>query len=212
MSTWSTRVRERMKALGMTQEVLAEKMDITRGAITHYLAGRRQPPLKQFQKLAAILKVDPSWLQFGTSTAETPGKANKKAIENINHPLPILSWKQAAEFVNTNSEEINEFLPHFYTDQSRWYGLRVMGDSMTASQGKSFHEGDIIIVDPDKTPEHGNFVVGLLPNSNEPTFKQYVVDGGVSYLKPLNPQYPIVQIDKSTHIYGVIISSLNLSF
>jgi transcriptional regulator with XRE-family HTH domain len=54
MNTWATRIKSRMKELGLTQEVLAEKMGITRGAITHYLAGRREPPLRQFQKLATI--------------------------------------------------------------------------------------------------------------------------------------------------------------
>jgi SOS-response transcriptional repressor LexA len=45
----------------------------------------------------------------------------------------------------------------------------------------------------------------ITEGNKEATFKQYVVDGGVAYLKPLNPQYPIAQLDKTTIIYGVIL-------
>lgn len=220
MNTWSERVRSRMKALGLTQEELAHKMGITRGAITHYLGGRRVPPLKQFQKLAAILKTDPAWLQFGITVERNQSdkkiSAKKEKIEPTKQPLAILSWEQVAEFVDVTKlrhEEIKEWIPHFYTDKSHWYALRIKGDAMTAplSQSKSFHEGDIIIVDPDKTATHGSYVIALLPRAKEVTFKQYVVDGGVHYLKPLNPQYPIVQIDKSTHICGVVVGCLSLS-
>src|SRR5579872_2586756 len=122
-ATWTTRIKARMEELGMTQEMLANKMGITRGAITHYIAGRRQPPLRQFQKLAAILKVDPAWLQYGTKVNEyeatRTGTEKGKAIQSKS-PLPILSWQQVAEFVDASKIgkiEIKDFLPHFYTDK-----------------------------------------------------------------------------------------------
>src|SRR5690242_7803616 len=77
MNSLATRIKERMKVLGMTQEMLANKMGITRGAVTHYLAARRTPPLSQFKKLAAILKVEPAWLHYGTVTAPTKAAKEK---------------------------------------------------------------------------------------------------------------------------------------
>lgn len=219
MSNWSTRVKARMKELEITQDVLAGKMGVTRGAITHYLAGRRQPPLKQFQKLAAILKCDPAWLQYGTQVSGSENQLGNPVIKenesSAKNPLPILSWEQTAEFADSSKLgrlEINEFVAHFFTDKSRWYGLRVNGDSMTASSShsKCFHEGDIVIIDPDKTAVHGSYVIAVLPRSKEATFKQYVVDGGLKYLKPLNSQYPITQIDESTHFCGVVVGQMKL--
>jgi SOS-response transcriptional repressor LexA len=218
MNTWSTRIKTRMKELELTQEELAGKMGITRGAVTHYLAGRRVPPLRQFQKLASVLKADPAWLQFGTTGERTsppkkPTEKHEKVV--VKYPMPILTWVQAAEFVDVTKlkkDEIKESLPHFCTDKPRWYALRVKGDSMTAPLGnsRSFREGDIIIVDPDKEAVHGDFVVALLQRSKEATFKQYVSDGGIRYLKPLNTQYPIAQLDKGTHISGVVVGCLTL--
>jgi SOS-response transcriptional repressor LexA len=88
----------------------------------------------------------------------------------------------------------------------------VQGDAMTAPSGnsKSFHEGDLIIVDPDKIAAHNNYVIAIPPRAKEATFKQYVVDGGVSYLKPLNPQYPMIQINDATHVCGVVVNCLGI--
>lgn len=212
MNTWSGRIKSRMRELGITQEALAAKMGITRGAITHYLAGRRQPPLHQFQKLANLLKADPAWLQFGTSIASSVPVA-KKAKEPLNFPLPILTWQQIASFKNPTKikkEDISEYVPHFFTDQSHWYALKVQGDAMTATTGhsKSFLASDLIIIDSEATVKNGDFVVAILPRAKEATFKQYVVDGGLQYLKPLNPQYPIITINEGTHICGVMVRCL----
>jgi SOS-response transcriptional repressor LexA len=216
MTAWTNRIKIRMKELDMTQEVLARKLGVTRGAVTHYLAGRRVPPLRQFQKLAAVLKVDPAWLQFGTSEESKRNikkTTEKEKLEPIQNRIPILSWEQVSEFITAPkmANDIEEFLPHFYTDKTNWYALRVKGDAMTAPLGniKSFHEGNILIIDPDKNPSHGDYVIALLPFSKEATFKQYVIDGGIRYLKPLNPQYPITQIDESTHMYGVVINCIS---
>jgi len=213
MNSLSARIKERMKALNMTQEMLAHKMGITRGAVTHYLAARRTPPLAQFNKLAAILKVDPAWLHNGTiidKTIDPKKNTEEKTIEKKS--IPILTWEQVAHFVNPNQfqAEIKEYVPNFFVDTPRWYALRIKNDVMTVPIGNhtSFKEKDIIIVDPDKTVEHGNFIIALLPRSKEATFKQYVIDGGASYLKPLNPQYPITSIDKGMHVCGVVIHTI----
>ena len=217
MQNWSTRLKDRMKALKMTQEVLASKMGVTRGAITHYLSERRTPSLQQFKKLSAVLKTDPVWLQYGLSTNQEPKPKSKiEKSETRRYPLPILPWNSIADFIDIRKRgvEIKEWVSHFFTDQPHWYALRVIGDSMKAPSGnsKSFHEGDLIIVDPDKTVMHGSYVVAMLPRAKEATFKQYVVDGGVAYLKPLNPQYPMLQINDATHVCGVIVGSLLCNF
>ena len=205
--SWVERIKSRMQELDLTHEDLAAKLGITRGAVTHYLTGRRVPPLRQFQKLAVVLKTDPAWLQFGTtSTVQQKGSASskKEAKPEVKyHPIPMLTWEKLATKKELKS---NEHLPHLFTDKPHWYALRVQGDAMVGTKGnKSFHEGDIIVVDPDKTAKQGDFVVAILPKAKEATFKQYVIEGGITYLKPLNQQYPMVAIDKKTVICGVVV-------
>ncbi|MER2890664.1 LexA family protein, partial [Escherichia coli] len=46
-----------------------------------------------------------------------------------------------------------------------------------------------------------------LYDSNEATFKKLVLDGGKSYLKGLNPQWPVVPINGNCRIIGVAIET-----
>jgi len=222
MDTWSTRIKYRMKELNMTQEQLAESMQLTRSAITHYLAGRREPPLKQFQKLADILKTNPAWLIYGASPISTdpilmpsiPVKTILPMITPRKKLIPIMSWEEAAEFMDVSrlrQSDTREFIAYFYTEKSRWYALRIKDDAMTAQlgPGKSFYEGDMIIIDPDKLATPGDYIIALLPRAKEATFKQYVVDGGVHFLKPLNSQYPLITFDKNTYVCGVVVACLH---
>src|SRR5579872_2446502 len=169
MSHWTIRVKSCMKELDMTQETLANKMGITRGAITHYLSGRRIPPLKQFHKLALILKVDPAWLQYGTTnTKESEKKVETKHKSEHPNRIPLLSWDQVINFIKgkISAKKMQEFVPHFFGDNKNWFALKVKGDSMTAPQGhiKNFHEGEIIIIESEKIEKHGDFFLAQLAN------------------------------------------------
>ena len=210
LKTWPERIKARMKELNLTQEELANKMGITRAAVTHYLAGRRVPPLKQFERLANILKTDVPWLYLGSSL-ENPTDIKNEALVPTHFPIPLLEWELVAQFpdlTKIKQEKFSEWVPRFHIDKTPTFGLRIENDSMISPSGhnKSFHPGDIIIIDPNAIAQHGKFVVAVLPKAKEATFKQYVVDGGIRYLKPLNPQYPTVQIDDKTRICGVMVN------
>ncbi|MGO2345762.1 MAG: LexA family protein, partial [Providencia sp.] len=75
------------------------------------------------------------------------------------------------------------------------------------SSGLSIPEGMIILVDPSIEPINGKLVVAKLVNENEATFKQYVVDAGNHYLKPLNPQYRMIPINGNCRIVGVVVDA-----
>lgn len=61
-------------------------------------------------------------------------------------------------------------------------------------------------VDPEREARHGSYVVVRLDEEMEATFKQLILDGSRKYLKPINPRYPILEIDgKKTTISGVVV-------
>jgi SOS-response transcriptional repressor LexA len=76
--------------------------------------------------------------------------------------------------------------------------------------GLSFQQNSYIIVDPNKTPLHGKFVVTASVNKSEAILRQYIEEGGTIYLKPLNPQYPLMQFDRTTKLLGVVIANITL--
>lgn len=71
---------------------------------------------------------------------------------------------------------------------------------------RSYPPGVVIYVDPDRAVENGCRVVARIPNG-EYTFKVYTEDAGRKYLKPINPQYPLIDITEETHICGVVIGA-----
>jgi SOS-response transcriptional repressor LexA len=71
-----------------------------------------------------------------------------------------------------------------------------------------FLEGEIIFVDPDRQPVHGNAVVVRTPDGKT-TFKRFQQTLEGSYLLIVNPTYPNRRIDvpEGTVFAGVVIGA-----
>jgi SOS-response transcriptional repressor LexA len=91
-----------------------------------------------------------------------------------------------------------ELIPTSVPVKRHTFALRVTGDSMLPE----FHEGMILVVEPEMDALPGDFVIAK-NGDEETTFKQLVKDGGDWYLKPLNERYPIKPLGQST-IIGVV--------
>lgn len=77
---------------------------------------------------------------------------------------------------------------------------------MTNPNGSpSVPEGYIIIVDPCRQAENGDLIIARLEDSMDATFKKLVIDGGLRYLKPLNPAYPVIKINGNCTIIGKVV-------
>lgn len=214
MSNWTGRLKSKMQELGLTQEELANKLGVTRSAVAHYVQGTRHPPLKQVIKLAAVLKVSPAWLQFGKEQETTTTSSQRSA--KISNRIPILDWQQARDYHSKSPKDktnFHNYLEYFNRNQIDCYALLIKGDSMVSpmGQGVSFNQGSYIVVDPDKSPTHGNFVITATGKNKETVLRQYIEEGGIAYLKPLNPQYPLMQLERGTKIVGVVVASISFT-
>ena len=78
------------------------------------------------------------------------------------------------------------------------YALRIDGDSMAPT----FPPGSIIVVEPDMEPQPGSYVIAK--NGDDATFKQLVKDAGRWYLKPMNSQYPTIEMGNEYRVIGVV--------
>jgi SOS-response transcriptional repressor LexA len=120
---------------------------------------------------------------------------------------PVISWLQAGDWMKIaagyqpqNSDEVLSCPVECSQDA---YVLRVHGISMEPK----FHDGDLIFVDPHVEPVSGKYVVVMLEDSAETTFKQLIVEGGRQYLKALNPEWPnrIIEANQNARICGVVV-------
>jgi len=59
---WTDRVRRELKAKGYRFIDLAEKLNVTKGVVSHYLNGIREPNLHQVKEIAKMLNMSVSEL------------------------------------------------------------------------------------------------------------------------------------------------------
>ncbi len=109
------------------------------------------------------------------------GKKRAVAIQTPSHGrVPILGTVQAGQPILAQ-ENIEGYLPWEGGDDC--FALRVRGDSMVNA---GILPGDVIVVRPQNTADHGDIVVALL--GEEATVKRLSLRGGV-WLLPENPAY-----------------------
>lgn len=125
--------------------------------------------------------------------------------------IPLISWVQAGLFCTSpdlfQPGSSEEWVPSFKNVGTHGYALRVKGDSMVAPfpNQKSYPEGTIIYVNPEKPVTNGCKVIAKIEGTEEATFKIYSEDGGKRFLRPLNPQYPTIEMTEGMVICGVVI-------
>ena len=202
-STLKDRLIYAREQKGISQEQLGKAINKSQSAIAALETGRNQGSTN-IAKIAEILGVSAIWLETGQgemySNTPIPFDNNVNlSLKHILHRIPVISWVQAGcwrgiEYYRDDDLEYIEIT----TDIKDGFGLRVQGDSMMPE----FAQGDIIVVAPHAQPENGSYVVVV--QDDKATFKKLVYDGTTPYLKPLNPQYPMLSWDESTRIVGVV--------
>lgn len=206
------------KELGITQQDIADALDITQGAVGHYLNGRNALNLSAALTFARLLKVPVS--DFSPVLANEVDSASiPKLDKNVTYDgpyepkgrYPMLSWVSAGHWEEAmepySISEINEWYESDVPIQGSGFWLRVEGDSMTAPTGPSIPEGHHVLVDTGREAKNGSLVVAKLIDANEATFKKLVIDGGQRYLKGLNPAWPMIPINGNCRIIGVVVEA-----
>lgn len=160
--------------------------------------------------------MDKSHLFQGTveksRTAQQPFDENVKPALMGSRPVPVISAVQAGALRDMESPyEPGDGYAIEYTDDtglSRWtFALDIEGLSMMPE----FRPGDRVIVDPEVSPNPGDFVVAR-NGSNQATFKKYRPRGidqqgnMVFELVPLNEDYPTLRSDaENLIVLGVLM-------
>ena len=129
----------------------------------------------------------------------SPELANIVATSFHLSRVPVISWAQAGNWRD---------IEHYGSDDMEYvqtvkpieggFALRIHNDSMQPE----FTDGDIIVIDPHAPQDAGSYVVAI--HDNQTALRKLVLDGTTPYLKPLNPQYPILSWDEGTRIVGVV--------
>lgn len=208
MKTMGERIRARRKEMKIRQDALGKMVGVSNAAISQWERSETEPKGDNLLALAKALNCSPNYLHNGDSSQ------SNVAYHGLNKPkgsYPLISWVSAGQWMEAVEPYHRKAIDNWYdttvecSEDSFW--LDVQGDSMTSPVGLSIPEGMVILVDPEAEPRSGKLVVAKLEGVNEATFKKYVVDAGRKYLKPLNPQYQMMEIDGNCKIIGVVVDA-----
>lgn len=198
------RIKRAREETQLKQWQVAESIGMTQQGYQDIEAGQVQHPRK-IAKIAEVLGKPKEYLLFGTPIYDLsqPLTAQRK--------IPIIQWQDIEHWdkmhVLFSEKEPEDYVLNFGSFGEKCFALRVQGDSMKySSSQKNFNEGDVIIVDPSKEASPGKYVVYTEKGSEAASFKQYVLDGNKKFLKPLNPQYPVMPLNNDIIIRGVVVA------
>lgn len=216
-------VRSRGRGVDIHRQLKSLGVDKTTQAISKWLNGEAIAESDSMTALCSWLKVRREWLEYGVLPKEQTGESNVcqlvvgdgSNVSEINQrfgKVPLISWVQAGAWCeaisNFEAYDSESWLSCPVQISNQGYALKVLGDSMTnPGPGRSYPTGCIIFVDPEAETKTGDRVIARVPRTNEATFKILVEDAGRQFLRPINPQYPIIDITEETHICGKVVGS-----
>ena len=159
------------------------------------------------QYIEDTLELESGYLDKGhvSGTVEPTAMPDKK--------IPLISFVQAGQLTNTGDLVADEYVICYGDASPTAFALRVKGDSMTPI----FDEGDIVIVDDQKAPTVGSYVVARseLDAMEEATIKRYYIAGydehgrEIFELRPVNPNYPVMNSQQlKLKVVGVVVEAI----
>ena len=198
------RIKAAMDERGLDQSTVARALGVEPQSVQQWISGRTSPRGYRIKALAALLDVEP-WELLGIADDEARnGPAGSWRSASGVRRVPRLSWVSAGQFREVEApSSLQEIEAWDIPSEPLGHGafsLRVEGDSMEPE----FPQGCIIFVEPQAQALNGDYVVVALDDTNQATFKQLVIDGARRYLKPLNPRYPIIPVERDARICGVV--------
>ena len=159
--SWIDRARAQMRAHGISHQGLAEKLGCTRGAVGHYLSGRRGPSLKQLARIARALHVAPAWLLHGSGA---DGVREPAAIYgDRNHRVPVVATTGPRARLRPTGHLLVPLPPR------NCYAMIIADDSYSPR----IYAGELILIDPGLEPSAGDEVV-IQKRSGPPSVHTFI--------------------------------------
>lgn len=210
---------------GGRQTAVAKLFKVSQPAAGKWLKGESMPETKRLPAIARALEVRYEWLVAGEGSMLTnkieetagPWAYGLRPTNLDSKRVPVLDYLQAAQYrqvldnyltsggmadVGIDPERAKEL-------SMEAFALVVEGNSMEPD----FKHGDVVIIDPARTPVPGSFVVAKLDREEKVTFRKYrdrgvIGDGRQAFeLVPTNADYAptLVNNDNPGTIIGVAV-------
>jgi SOS-response transcriptional repressor LexA len=214
----------RIDELGLKDVEFAKLIGETPQTVNNWKR-RGAVPAKKLPLIASVLKLPfEDLLDFPPDFSESEPAARvqfsmPRPVPEHARKIPIVSSVHAGSFSATHDPYpvghgedsiLASQIP--YPVGPRGFALRIKGDSMR----EEFHEGDIVVIDPDATAKSGEAVVAKRDEDEEATFKIYYPRGNdelgqpIIELVPLNEHFKtlIISAEHPGRIIGPMVAKI----
>ncbi|MDQ8039052.1 MAG: S24 family peptidase [Rickettsiella sp.] len=194
-----------MAELGINESELARRTGIGQPVVHRICSGETDnPKVATLSPIANFFAISISQLigDEPLPTDRIAGTFNPEAQGW--RQIPLLEWEQVLSWPNLSQKSAP--LPAISTDielSQHAYALAVRDTTMEPR----FPEGTVLIVDPNLKPNNLDFAIIHVEGHDLPNFKQILIDGGHTILKPLNSDFKTLLLDKPHKFLGVMIQS-----
>lgn len=180
------RIKERRKALGMTQQDLAQAMNASRSTVAMWEIGRVDVPLSVLSELALVLDTSIAYLVDGEDIGKPP-TLNALPYTMDRSVIPIVGSVRCGPGGLAYQELLGAEVADVPNPKEYFY-LRAEGDSMAPD----IKEGDLVLVHQQEEVESGALaVVVILGAESEGVgmLKKFIHTQNAITLQSLNPAY-----------------------
>lgn len=163
---------------GVSQQSVADYLEITRQAYSNYENGNRTPDNEMLLKLAEYFDISVDYLLRGKESNLISTGISIPVLGNVAAGIPIEAITDILDY-----EEIDAAM----AKTGDFFGLRIKGASMEPRM----QEGDVVIVRQQNTANNGDTVV-VLVNGDSATVKKIKYGPDGITLLPTNPSYDVM--------------------
>lgn len=145
---FAQKLRQMREKAGLTQGDLADKLDVSRPAVSSWESGKIRPRLNKLQQLADL---------FGTTVADLMGEdATEAAISGTSRMVPLLGFAHMGEPCDEGNLADEVEVPASIADaHPRGFMVHAQGGCMD----NRFPHDALLLVDPDMEPVNGQPVL-----------------------------------------------------
>lgn len=192
-----------MTEIGLNESGLARRTGIGQPVVHRICSGETDnPKVETLRPIANFFAISISQLigDKPLPADRIPGTFNPDAQGW--RQIPLLNWDQILYWPNLNQKIVP--LPTISTDielGQHAYAVAVRDTTMEPR----FPEGTILLIDPNLKPNNLDFAIVHITGQDLPNFKQILIDGGHTILKPLNTDFKTLLLDKPHKFYGVMV-------
>lgn len=199
------RIKFYMRKRKISQEKLANGLQIDRTTVTHILTNRTKLTLDRLIAIANILQIDAKLLTEGSVDFTTDNVKLSNAVNEI--PFIAINcvhhWRTEMQEAKSNPDHFKmPFNSKNYSDKCFFSTVE------TDILAPLFNKNDEIVVDPLKSPNNGNYVIARILSEKINIIRQYFKEGEKIYFKS-NQNLPLENYDNNNiEIIGVIIRKM----